>query len=147
MTLLVSALNIACALWVGAILFQSAIVAPVVFKTLDEQGARAFLRAVFPRLFTLGIVCGVVMVACAAVLGQAHGFASWRLVILAMSGTMLVLGIIARLQVTSINAARDAGEAGKARFAALHRVNVALTVLVLLTGLAVLALSPRLILV
>ena len=144
MTLLVSALNIACALWVGAILFQSAMVAPSVFSVLDEAQARVFLRRLFPKLFNLGIACGLVMVTCVGALGAVHGFASWRTVILLLSSAMLVLGIVARFQVGAINAARDAGEAGAARFRRLHGINVAVTVAVLVLGLLVLALAPRL---
>ena len=43
--------------WIGAILFQSAIVAPSVFSVLDEASARRFLRTLFPRFFRLGVIC------------------------------------------------------------------------------------------
>ena len=33
----------------GMILFQTAIVAPVVFTTLDAENASKFLRKIFPR--------------------------------------------------------------------------------------------------
>ena len=35
----------------GAIVFQTSIIAPSVFKTLDADNASPFLRAIFPRLF------------------------------------------------------------------------------------------------
>ena len=42
----------------GIILFQSAIVAPSVFKTLNADQASPFLRSVFPKLFRLVAILG-----------------------------------------------------------------------------------------
>ncbi|MAI83933.1 MAG: hypothetical protein CMM91_03220 [Rickettsiales bacterium] len=39
----------------GSMLFFSVIIAPSVFKVLDEKNARAFLRLVFPKLYLWGI--------------------------------------------------------------------------------------------
>tara|TARA_B100000989_G_scaffold296115_1_gene278599 strand:- start:1003 stop:1431 length:429 start_codon:yes stop_codon:yes gene_type:complete len=40
----------------GSMLFFTIIVAPTVFKVLDEKNARGFLRLVFPRLYLWGII-------------------------------------------------------------------------------------------
>ena len=53
---------------------------------------------------------------------------------------MTVLAIISLALVPRINAARDEGEAGAARFESLHRLSVLLTVLILLAGIVVLVL-------
>ena len=42
----------------GMILFQTAIVAPVVFRSLDGIDARRFLRSVFPKLFLSTLILG-----------------------------------------------------------------------------------------
>ena len=42
----------------GMILFQTAIVAPVVFRSLDGIDASRFLRSVFPKLFLSILILG-----------------------------------------------------------------------------------------
>ncbi|MEC8000602.1 MAG: DUF4149 domain-containing protein, partial [Pseudomonadota bacterium] len=37
----------------GAIVFQTSIIAPSVFKTLDADNASPFLRTIFPKLFVM----------------------------------------------------------------------------------------------
>jgi hypothetical protein len=130
-------LTISAASWVGAIIFQSAIVAPVVFADLKVDAARRFLRTLFPRFFRLGIVCGVLMNIAILALVFTAGGSGKLLAIATASAIMLALQIISLRLVPHINAARDAGEAGAARFSRLHRLSVVLTVSVLLLGLLV----------
>ncbi len=127
--------TLALAVWVGSIVFQTAVVAPSVFTTLDIDDAGRFLRGLFPRFFTAGAVCGVVMLlGLASIYGA--GASDTRLLTFGLTtGLMLVLQIAAGRMVPAINAARDQGEAGKRRFGQLHGINVGLTVLVLLLGL------------
>ena len=134
-----SIVTLANAVWVGTIVFQSAIVAPSVFTSLDASDASKFLRRLFPSFFKLGIVCGVIMTAGFAFLGSVGSLSAgpWLLV---MSAGMTVLAIISLALVPRINAARDEGEAGAARFESLHRLSVLLTVLILLAGIVVLVL-------
>ena len=40
-------------IWSGTIIFFSAVVAPTVFKSLDEKEAGVFLRAFFPKYLSL----------------------------------------------------------------------------------------------
>ncbi|MEO1202712.1 MAG: DUF4149 domain-containing protein [Pseudomonadota bacterium] len=129
--------------WVGAILFQSAIVAPSVFGVLDEPAARGFLRALFPRFFRFGTVCGGLCLLAALASGFVGGWHATTVSVAALSAAMAVISVVALAMIPAINAARDAGEAGHARFAALHRVSVALTILMLLIGLAIVALTVR----
>lgn len=129
-------LLVAAGTWVGAIVFQSAVVAPTVFVDLDESAARAFLRRLFPRFFKLGLVCGVLMLAGLALVGFDAPNAA---LIAALTTVMLVLEAISLWMVPAINAARDAGEAGKTRFENLHRLSVLFTVLILLLGIGVIA--------
>ena len=45
-------------IWSGVIIFFSAVVAPTVFKSLEERDAGVFLRTFFPKYYIFGI-CGV----------------------------------------------------------------------------------------
>lgn len=133
-------LTIAAAVWIGSIVFQSAIVAPTVFVNLDEGSARVFLRTLFPRLFVLGLLCGALMAASMLLVGLASGWTATSATILGSTLVMLFLGGLSLRMVPHINAARDAGEAGKPTFKRLHRTNVSMTMVVLLLGLAILSL-------
>lgn len=138
-TLSAAILTIAAAVWVGAIVFQSAIVAPAVFADLDEAAARSFLRTLFPRFFCLGMVCGALMLAGLFGYGAMAGWSAPVVLLAMLSGVMLLLEAISLAMVPHINAARDGGQATQARFARLHRTSVLLTVVILLLGLALLA--------
>lgn len=132
-------LTIAAATWVGAIVFQSAVVAPAVFVNLDETSARSFLRTLFPRLFRLGLICGALMLAGLLASGLVAGWSSTLSSITAATIVMLILEAISLRMVPHINSARDAGASGEAKFARLHRASVLMTVGILLLGFAVLA--------
>jgi len=47
---------------IGFMLFFVIVVSPVVFKTLSQDEATRFLRAIFPRLFLVGLFTSLVMV-------------------------------------------------------------------------------------
>ncbi|MEM7503724.1 MAG: DUF4149 domain-containing protein [Pseudomonadota bacterium] len=124
---------------VGAIVFQTAVVAPTVFASLDEAAARLFLRRLFPRFFKLGICCGGLMVVTslgAGLTASWTGSLSW---LAAASTLMLILEAVSLGMVPHINAARDAGDEGRSRFSRLHLISVLLTVSILLLGVGVLA--------
>ncbi len=125
--------------WIGAIIFQSAVVAPAVFVDLDESAARTFLRTLFPRFFRLGLVCGALMLAGLAWAVAVTGWTSSAIALSAATSIMLVLEALSLWLVPHINAARDAGDAGHAQFSRLHRLSVLLTVVILLLGIGVLA--------
>lgn len=125
----------AIAVWTGAIVLQSAIVAPRVFRTLDEQSAGVFLRALFPPFFRVGIACGAIA---AVALAPAAALSGWpRPLLLVVAGSILValFATLSLMLVPAINAARDAGESRAQRFRRLHGVSVLLTALGLVIGL------------
>ena len=132
-------LTISAGIWVGAIVFQSAVVAPAVFVDLDEAAARSFLRTLFPRFYRLGLLCGALMLAGLIGFGAVAGWTATVVILVAATVVMLVLEAISLGMVPHVNAARDAGEAGRARFSRLHGMSVLLTVIVLLLGIGVLA--------
>ena len=130
-----SLLLAAAGTWIGSIIFQTAVVAPTVFASLDESSARVFLRRLFPSFFRLGLVCGGLMLLGLALTGFDSRLAR---LIGAATGVMLVLEAASLWMVPTINAARDSDD--HQRFERLHRINVALTVVVLLLGIAILTL-------
>lgn len=132
-------ITIATGTWVGAIIFQSAVVAPSVFVDLDSDAARRFLRTLFPRFYRLGLVCGGVALACIAFIAMSSGWSDALRILAAAASLMLVLEGVSLWLVPRINTARDAGEAGMARFERLHRISVALTVVILVIGVIVLS--------
>lgn len=132
-----SLIAIAGAVWVGSIVFQAFVAAPVVFRELAEPDARRFLRAIFPRLFKLGLGCGLVMLAAivgATVASLPGGGRGW----LGLIGTMLSVQAISIWLVPRINDARDDGPSSAARFKRLHGLSVSLTLTNLALGLIVL---------
>jgi hypothetical protein len=121
--------------WSGAIVFQSALVAPVVFGELDIDSARRVLRRLFPRFFILGIgLTGIALMA--APFLQTDDFVrTWSVVTLV---AMLAAISMSLVLVPAINAAADSGN--RRRFGMLHGASVILTLASLLGAIAVLTL-------
>lgn len=128
--------NVAAAIWVGAIVFQSFFVAPVLFRHVEGPVASRFLRALFPKFYWLGLGCGAVMLVGILALAPAGR-------LLAAAGLMVAAEALSLWLVPRINAARDTGAAGAALFRRLHALSVGLTLLVLALGLWVLATLAR----
>lgn len=104
------------------------------FTRLPADLAGRFLRGLFPRFFIFGLVCGGVMLVAVVALVVGQREVSWLL-----SGTalMVVLEAISLAMVPAINRARD--EDRQQDFGRLHGINVLLTLVILATGIALLA--------
>ena len=107
----------------GAILFQTSIIAPSVFKVLEPLQAKVFLRTIFPKLFNMLVVLGALMLIL-FLLGKGNIYVAII--------TMLLPFICGRL-VPATNKARDEGN--DEMFKKLHTISVVLTVIVLLSNL------------
>ena len=114
-------ITLLCGLVAGTIVFHSAIVAPAVFRTLDERDASVFLRTIFPKFFLFLTFVNVMNFFLALIDGQ---FA-----IMVMAAISAVLMGVAYGIIPMTNRSRDEGL--QQRFAKLHRVSVLLTVAVL----------------
>ena len=114
-------INLLCGLVAGTIVFHSAIVAPTVFRTLDERDASVFLRTIFPKFFLFLTFINVVNVLLALIDGQFG--------VMVMAAISAVLMGIAYGIIPMTNRSRDEGL--QQRFSQLHRVSVLLTVAVL----------------
>lgn len=124
--------------WVGSIAFFSFGVAPIIFKVLGAEAGGKFVRALFPRYYAWGATCGAIALP-AVVCGplaydELRGPAVGVQALFILVGT-LIMFYCGNILTPAINAARDAGPAGKPRFDALHRRSVMLNGLTLLIGI------------
>ena len=110
---------------IGFMLFFVIVVSPVIFKTLSQEDAARFLRAIFPRLFLVGLFTSLIMVGLSLV-GEKQD--------LTLILTVIAAGFAVNFFVLTpnINKMRDAvlaGDAQKERnFKILHLLSVAIFV-------------------
>lgn len=116
---------------VGIILFQSALIAPTVLKTLDAKATSNFLRAIWPKFFVV-----------LSVIGGAAAIAFWKddiaVVNRILAALLVALPVFAYAIIPATNRAADRED--HARFKVLHRLSV-LTTLALLADYFWLALT------
>ena len=115
---------------VGVILFQTAIIAPTVFRGLGSDQAGPFLRKVFPKFFVVLVVIGIS--------GAISAVASDAIYQLGICLVTLTLGLLAYLLIPMTNKSRDEGN--EKLFKKLHNASVSMTVLILVVNLFGLAL-------
>ena len=123
-------ITVLISIWVGVIIFFSAIIAPTVFKTLDEKSAGIFLRAFFPKYYLFAIVIGLAALALIMIFDIKVSNILYIAIV-----SMTILSIISRFMIPMINNARDMGEKGKEKFNRLHMLSVSLNVITLVIGL------------
>ena len=123
-------ITVLISIWVGVIVFFSAIIAPTVFKTLDEKSAGVFLRAFFPKYYLFAIVIGLAALALIMIFNIEMSNILYIAIV-----SMTILSIISRFMIPMINNARDMGEKGKEKFNRLHMLSVSLNVITLVIGL------------
>jgi len=132
---------IALTAWVGAILFFSFAVAPIIFRVLGAESAAKFVRALFPRYYAWGVISAAVALPAliCGPLSYPELRGTWvgvqALLILADLGIMLYCG---NSLTPAINATRDAGPGQAVQFDRLHKRSVRLNVVALAIGLALL---------
>ena len=123
-------ITVLISIWIGVIVFFSAIIAPTVFKTLDEKSAGVFLRAFFPKYYLFAIVIGLAALAPIMIFNIEMSNILYIAIV-----SMTILSIISRFMIPIINNARDMGEKGKQKFNRLHALSVSLNVITLVIGL------------
>ena len=109
----------------GVILFQTAIVAPSVFKILKPENAGPFLRSIFPKLF--------MFVAFLSSAGLILSLVSGTDISIYVYAFSLIFMSICYYIVPMTNQARDSGD--DKTFRNLHTISVVLTMLVLISNL------------
>ena len=123
-------ITVLISIWIGVIVFFSAIIAPTVFKTLDEKSAGVFLRAFFPKYYLFAIVIGLAALALIMIFNIEMSNILYIAIV-----SMTILSIISKFMIPIINNARDMGEKGKQKFNRLHALSVSLNVITLVIGL------------
>src|SRR5277367_3401249 len=143
------------ALWLGAMVFFSIFVAPIIFTRLTIAQAGAVVSALFPRYYILGYVVGAIGTVLAIHFAMARGPRGWWSVAAVALALALALTIYAGLVVRPrVDAIRSVAEeanpdpALKAEFDALHKRSVNVTGAVMILNLFALvataaALSPN----
>jgi heme A synthase len=116
-------------IWSGTIIFFSAVVAPTVFKSLDEREAGVFLRAFFPKYYIFGIVLGVISIIY-LLFSPVHSHLLYSIM------AMTVLTILGRMSIPIINKARDTNN--EQAFKRYHLISVIMNVLTLVIGIIIL---------
>ena len=111
------------------IIFFSAVVAPTVFKSLEEREAGVFLRAFFPKYYVFGIVLGIVSVITLMFM-PINAILTYAIV------AMTALTLLGRMSIPIINNARDSGD--EAGFKKYHLISVMMNVITLVIGIVIL---------
>ena len=141
LTIFDSVYVVALAAWVGAILFFSFGVAPIIFRVLGAESAAKFVRALFPRYYAWGV--GATAIALPALICGPLTYPELRGASVGLQAALIVVGLLLMLYcgnslTPAINAARDAGPSEAGRFDRLHKRSVQLNGVALLLGLGLL---------
>ena len=116
--------------WSGVIIFFSAVVAPTVFKSLEEKEAGVFLRAFFPKYYNFGILLGIAGLIYIFFMGDMDSL------LLGLITFMTILTFSGKLMIPVINNARDT--ANEKLFKTYHLISVLMNVVTLIVGLTLL---------
>ena len=112
----------------GIILLQTSVIAPIVFKYLDQNQTRDLLRAIFPKFFLYIIFLGTLSLIISLVNqikidGQ-----------IIIGSITVILSLLCYFIIPATNEAKDKNN--QKRFKLLHNVSVISTVIILVTNLS-----------
>ncbi len=128
----VSVLITSVALWIGAAVYLSAGVLPLLFMNLEPAEAGRIAALVFPLYFRAGLALGLVATLAAAVVARGGG-RRWAGVMALLAAMTLAQGWSAVVVHPEMAAIRGV-EAELARFQQLHALSVRLNSIVLFGG-------------
>ena len=117
----------------GIILFQTSVIAPSVFKYLDQNQIRDLLRAIFPKFFSYILL----LASLSLVVGILDNVKFDIQTIIA--SLTVVLSILCYIIIPSTNEAKDKNN--QKRFKFLHNLSVISTVIIFLTNLSLVFLN------
>ena len=115
---------------VGIILFQSAVLAPTLFQTLEMKEAGTLLRAIFPKFFVLLACIGFILLLHMFLYQEGITIIHYGIAVMS-----IVFPLICKVIIPATNKARDGGN--EAMFKRLHKVSVILTVSVLCANISI----------
>ena len=123
--------------YLGALLFGTAVVAPIAVGSLSETQAGAFLRRYWVIYHRIAVIGGLLFAGAAALGSTVSAVpAPYALLIVCLTGLMTLCFYVAMTLIPSINHAKDAGDTQT--FARLHHRNVSLVSFCMLTTLVLL---------
>ena len=117
----------------GIILLQTSVIAPSVFKYLDQSQTRDLLRAIFPKFFLFILI----LASLSLVVGILNNVKFDIQIIIA--SLTVALSILCYIIIPSTNEAKDKNNQKK--FKLLHNVSVISTVIILITNLSLVFLN------
>ena len=100
----------------GIMLFFSFVVAPITFKSLNEENARVFIRKIFPYYYNVNLVASFLATLCLIFIG--NYFLNFYLIL----STTILFGISSFILMPLINKFRDNKEDKKFKY--LHMISV-----------------------
>tara|TARA_B100000575_G_C22503043_1_gene329219 strand:+ start:107 stop:508 length:402 start_codon:yes stop_codon:yes gene_type:complete len=107
---------------IGIVLFQTSLSAPIVFKFLEPNQSKIYIRKIFPKIFTFIFLLGIAFLALSFL--SNHATAIQKTI-----GLITVsFSLICYLMIPATNKSRDEGNNKK--FKLLHRLSVILTMIV-----------------
>ncbi|MDA1190434.1 MAG: DUF4149 domain-containing protein [Candidatus Poribacteria bacterium] len=136
-------------LWYGGVLFFAAFVATTAFSSLEQPHSGVFIRAVFPKYYTFGMVAGiatVLLTVASKYVTREWGIRAWLsiwltviMLVCTSLGPTWILPRMEELREMRHNAPPDSQELRNAEqyYQANHRLSVALTIIVLAVGMLV----------
>jgi len=116
---------------VGIVLFQSALVAPTLFRELEISEFGVVIRALWPKFFLCITLLGIITIITLYLTGQENNI---HYIIGLLT---IILAGICYLIIPATNRASDEGN--KKLFDSLHRISVSFTLIILLSNIAFLA--------
>jgi hypothetical protein len=142
MIILLAIYLLCVALWLGAMVFFSAFVAPIIFTRLTIAQAGTVVSALFPRYYLLGYVVGALGTILAIYFAASRGPRGWWSAAAALLAIALALtvyaGVVVRPKVDAIRSVaeeQNPDPAKKAEFDQLHRRSVTINGFVLVLNL------------
>ena len=112
----------------GIILLQTSVIAPSVFKYLNQNQTRDLLRAIFPKFFLFILFLGFFSLVI-GLINDLHFDIQ-----LIVSSLTVILSIICYFIIPATNAAKDNNDQN--RFKILHKISVLSTVIILIANLS-----------
>ena len=112
----------------GIILLQTSVIAPIVFKYLDQNQTRDLLRAIFPKFFLYIIFLGTLSL----IISLVNQIKIDGQIIIGIITVML--SILCYLIIPATNEAKDKNNQKK--FKLLHKISVTSTLIILVTNLS-----------
>ena len=113
---------------VGIIIFQTSVIAPSVFKTVNSEETSKFLRIIFPKFFILIFVLGAMSLIVELLYEK-------NISTISISILTVLMALLCYIIIPSTNSATDEGD--KKKFKKLHSISVFTTLGILLLNILV----------